>query len=67
MRIECENPHLAKNPVKFHVLPVQVYVPVAQWIARWTSNPEVVGSNPTGDVFYYFIVYYSTCVQLFIC
>lgn len=24
-------------------------VPVAQWIARWTSNPEVVGSNPTGD------------------
>ena len=26
-------------------------VPVAQWIARWTSNPEVVGSNPTGDDF----------------
>ena len=25
-------------------------VPVAQWIARWTSNPEAVGSNPTGDV-----------------
>ena len=24
-------------------------VPIAQWIARWTSNPEVVGSNPTGD------------------
>ena len=24
-------------------------VPVAQWIARWTSNPEVAGSNPAGD------------------
>ena len=24
-------------------------VPVAQWIARRTSNPEVVGSSPTGD------------------
>ena len=25
-------------------------VPVAQWIARRTSNPEAVGSSPTGDV-----------------
>ena len=24
-------------------------VPVAQWIARWTSNPKVAGSNPAGD------------------
>ena len=24
---------------------------MAQWIARRTSNPEVVGSSPTGDVF----------------
>ena len=24
-------------------------VSVAQWIARRTSNPEVVGSSPTGD------------------
>ena len=24
-------------------------VPVAQWIARWTSNPKVPGSNPGGD------------------
>ena len=22
---------------------------VAQWIARWTSNPEVAGSNPVED------------------
>jgi hypothetical protein len=22
---------------------------VAQWIARWTSNPKVVGSSPTVD------------------
>ena len=27
-------------------------VPVAQWIARRTSNPEVVGSNPTGDAIF---------------
>ena len=26
-------------------------VPVAQWIARWTSNPKVPGSNPGGDAF----------------
>ena len=28
-------------------------ISVAQWIARRTSNPEVVGSSPTGDVFYF--------------
>ena len=26
-----------------------MYVSVAQWIARRTSNPKVVGSNPTRD------------------
>ena len=26
-----------------------VSVPVAQWIARWTSNPKVPGSNPGRD------------------
>ena len=26
-------------------------VSVAQWIARWTSNPEVPGSSPGGDGF----------------
>jgi hypothetical protein len=25
--------------------------PVAQWIERWTSNPKVGGSNPSGRVF----------------
>ena len=30
-----------------------VVVRIAQWIARRTSNPEVVGSNPTvDDVFF---------------
>ena len=24
-------------------------VPVAQWIARWTFNPKVPGSNPGRD------------------
>ena len=24
---------------------------VAQWIPRWTSNPEVPGSSSGGDVF----------------
>ena len=26
-------------------------VSVAQWIARWTSNPEVAGSKAAGDEF----------------
>ena len=25
---------------------------LAQWIARWTSNPKVVGSSPTQGTFY---------------
>ena len=29
-------------------------VPVAQWIARWTSNPEAAGSSPAGDDFFRF-------------
>ena len=27
------------------------HIPVAQWITRWTSNPEIVGSNPIGNFF----------------
>ena len=34
-------------------------VPVAQWIARRTSNPEVVGSSPTRDG-KYFVKYQAT-------
>ena len=32
-----------------------ITVPVAQWIARWTSNPKVPGSNPGRDatIFYF--------------
>ena len=25
---------------------------MAQWIARWTSNPEVAGSSPASGTFY---------------
>ena len=25
---------------------------MAQWIARWTSNPEVVGASPTWGAFF---------------
>ena len=31
-------------------------VPVAQWIARWTSNPKVAGSNPAGDKYVLFLL-----------
>ena len=32
-------------------------VPVAQWIARRTSNPEAVGSSPTrDDIFNFFSI-----------
>ena len=36
-----------------------VLVPMAQWIARWTSNPEAAGSNPAGDECYYVEIYYK--------
>ena len=36
----------------FSTLILNKHVRVAQWIARWTSNPEVVGSNPTVDDFF---------------
>ena len=26
--------------------------PVAQWIARWTSNPKVAGSNPAVGILF---------------
>ena len=34
---------------RIYCLKAYQQVPVAQWIARWTSNPEVAGSNPAGD------------------
>ena len=48
-------PNLATN---FWILNIKLFnqnrhramtVPVAQWIARWTSNPKVPGSNPGRD------------------
>ena len=33
----------------FRVIVKEITVSVAQWIARRTSNPEVVGSSPTRD------------------
>ena len=52
-------------PILVYVLPKQVHrvprkrtiltnqcvsgVPLAQWIARWTSNPKVLGSTPRWD------------------
>ena len=35
--------------VEFPQLMCLSAVSVAQRIARWTSNPEVAGSNPAGD------------------
>ena len=39
------------NIINLHYIKVRV----AQRIARWTSNPEVVGSNPTVDAFFSFL------------
>ena len=36
---------------------VNVTALVAQWIAHWTSNPEVAGSSPVKSVFIDSIVY----------
>ena len=40
---------LVNAPVSFHCKNSIYQVPVAQWIARWTSNPKVPGSNPGRD------------------
>ena len=42
-----------------------VCVRVAQWIARRTSNPEVVGSNPTVDVV--FVDVFWCCWSCYFC
>ena len=33
---------------------------LAQWIARWTSNPKVVGSSPTQGNFWFQILFLAT-------
>ena len=35
---------------------------LAQWIARWTSNPKVVGSSPTQGIFLMTLVYHERIV-----
>ena len=45
-RLNCSSTYKQSN----NYLPSWLVVPVAQWIARRTSNPEAVGSSPTGDV-----------------
>ena len=32
---------------------------MAQWIARWTSDPEVVGSSPTVIEFFFLSSFYG--------
>ncbi len=42
----------------------KLYALVAQWIAHWTSNPEVAGSNPVKSVTYFIVckfIIYITC------
>ena len=49
----------------FVIIEIVIYclgrqAPVAQWIARWTSNPKVVGSSPTwGKTFSHYSLRYS--------
>ena len=39
---------------------------MAQWIARRTSNPEAVGSSPTGDVYAFEgnVVWFQITIQI---
>ena len=34
---------------KYNILYIE-YAPIAQWITRRTTNPEIVGSNPTRSI-----------------
>ena len=36
-------------------------VPLAQWIARWTSNPKVLGSTPRWDDNFFSLFSQSAC------
>ena len=40
-------------------------VPVAQWIARWTSNPKVPGSNPGRDANNNFLAVFLQYMYIF--
>ena len=42
-------------------------VPLAQWIARWTSNPKVLGSTPRWDdgFFAFFLLFGPLCDMAF--
>ena len=45
-------------------------VPVAQWKARWTSNPDIAGSNPAKDDFGFrcFSLFQKfTCIESSLC
>ncbi|GFX62798.1 DUF4817 domain-containing protein [Trichonephila clavipes] len=37
------------SPIAYKETKIARSIPVAQWIARWTTNPKVVVSNPTWD------------------
>ena len=39
---------------------------MAQWIAHWTSNPEVAGSNPVKSVEFYFVTVKSVIMYILI-
>ena len=40
-----------------------IRVPVAQWIVRWTSNPEVAGSNPAEDETKFFLAHKESKIR----
>ena len=42
-------------------IPKCINVPIAQWIARWTSNPEAAGSNPAEDAHFFLNQMYTKC------
>jgi hypothetical protein len=56
---ECKFLKTLNFPLEsLQVHPLMV-VPVAQWIARWTSNPKVPGSSPGRDVKQLFFKFHS--------
>ena len=48
---------IPSNVLYTNSIPGTSQVPVAQWIARWPSNPKVLGSTPRwDDNFFHFLV-----------
>ena len=62
--LDSESNDPGSNPGRpTYLLTHRIVALVAQWIAHWTSNPEVAGSNPVKSVVYRLSILNATYLQ----